>query len=411
MMTFKKSSSSLKQVSCEENQHQVVRSLISLSLEQSSSLLDSIGKHQSESGSIQRQHRTAILDGLSTPQSKSPTSSMLLLHQAVQSKTVQLQDSNNIVVEKVPKSPFKTRRLSVSVINLDPIQPDQHFNEQYRRREEEYRRGQQRVVGEFSGEIINRFRMRTLERVSSSSMLLRANQRIGFPTSSPPQKFQIGHTINSIGNNDKTNDTTIEKGLELPPIDFFLDKNTTTTSNTTTILGAHRKFSQILRGSLRGAYQSKQHRLLKAAPRRKTFEELHSNSDDHRFIVNVPKFGSSGRLLIGNNLPTNQASNSQMMRTMLQFRLARMSFYLILLWLISWTPIAFLVMINSVFTCYQASAIGVFTANTMTKLGPAFDVFIYGVSHPRIKSKFRKIIKRLFNIKTCMGKFNNDLSI
>lgn len=70
-----------------------------------------------------------------------------------------------------------------------------------------------------------------------------------------------------------------------------------------------------------------------------------------------------------------------------------MSFYLILLWLVSWTPIASLAMINSVLDCHQTSATAVFLASTMTKLGPAFDVFIYGISHPKIKSKFKKIVK------------------
>lgn len=87
--------------------------------------------------------------------------------------------------------------------------------------------------------------------------------------------------------------------------------------------------------------------------------------------------------------------NSHSIRTMLQFRLAKMSFYLILLWLVSWTPIASLAMINSVVSCHHASATAVFMASTMTKLGPTFDVFIYGISHPRLRSKFRQIIKWL----------------
>lgn len=93
------------------------------------------------------------------------------------------------------------------------------------------------------------------------------------------------------------------------------------------------------------------------------------------------------------------ASSSHLSRTSLQIRLAKTSFYLILLWFISWTPIATLAMINSVFKCHQrTSALAVFTANTMTKLGPAFDVFIYGISHPKIKSKFKQIIKWLLII-------------
>lgn len=87
------------------------------------------------------------------------------------------------------------------------------------------------------------------------------------------------------------------------------------------------------------------------------------------------------------------SANSQFTRTVLQFRLAKMSFYLILLWLVSWTPIASLAMINSVLECHQTSATAVFLASTMTKLGPAFDVFIYGISHPKIKSKFKEIVR------------------
>ena len=93
------------------------------------------------------------------------------------------------------------------------------------------------------------------------------------------------------------------------------------------------------------------------------------------------------------------ASGSQHSRTGIQFRLAKMSFYLILLWLVSWTPIASLAVINSVVKCHhRANALAVFTANTMTKLGPTFDVFIYGISHPKIKSKFKQIIKWLLVI-------------
>lgn len=91
-----------------------------------------------------------------------------------------------------------------------------------------------------------------------------------------------------------------------------------------------------------------------------------------------------------------QAAKSQKNRNALQFRLAKMSFYLILLWLVSWSPIAWLAMLNSLSKCRRASATAVFLASTMTKLGPAFDVFIYGLSHPKLKSKFRLIIKRLF---------------
>lgn len=94
----------------------------------------------------------------------------------------------------------------------------------------------------------------------------------------------------------------------------------------------------------------------------------------------------------------SQAANSHCTRAILQFRLAKMSFYLILLWLVSWTPIASLVMLNSVLECHRFSATAVFLAITMTKLGPAFDVFIYGISHPKLKRKFTHIIKRMFMI-------------
>lgn len=89
-------------------------------------------------------------------------------------------------------------------------------------------------------------------------------------------------------------------------------------------------------------------------------------------------------------------SSSQLSRARMQIRLARMSFYLVLLWLISWTPIASLTLINLIVKCHlRANALMVFLANTMTKLGPTFDVFIYGISHPKIKRKFIQIIKKL----------------
>lgn len=91
-----------------------------------------------------------------------------------------------------------------------------------------------------------------------------------------------------------------------------------------------------------------------------------------------------------------QAEKSNKARNALQLRLAKMSFYLILLWLVSWSPIAWLAMLNSIEKCRRASASAVFLAHTMTKLGPAFDVFIYGLSHPKLKSKFRLIMKRMF---------------
>lgn len=92
------------------------------------------------------------------------------------------------------------------------------------------------------------------------------------------------------------------------------------------------------------------------------------------------------------------AASSQLTRAVLQFRLAKMSFYLILLWLVSWTPIASLAMINSVMKCPRVSATAVFLASTMTKLGPALDVFIYGISHPKIKSRFKLIIGKLLSL-------------
>lgn len=102
--------------------------------------------------------------------------------------------------------------------------------------------------------------------------------------------------------------------------------------------------------------------------------------------------------------PLQKAANSQLTRTVLQFRLAKMSFYLILLWLVSWTPIASLAMMNSVMRCRRASATAVFLASTMTKLGPALDVFIYGIAHPKIKSRFKQIIGRLILLDDSCGK-------
>lgn len=83
-------------------------------------------------------------------------------------------------------------------------------------------------------------------------------------------------------------------------------------------------------------------------------------------------------------------------RSSLQIRLAVTSLYLILLWLVSWTPLGLLALINSLTDCRRASATAVLFASTMTKLGPTFDVFIYGISHPKIKSRFKHIIKSLF---------------
>lgn len=94
-------------------------------------------------------------------------------------------------------------------------------------------------------------------------------------------------------------------------------------------------------------------------------------------------------------LPQQATKAAQLTRTGLQVRLAKMSFYLILLWVVSWTPIASLAMINSVMECAQASATSVFLASTMTKLGPALDVFIYGIAHPKIKSRFKQIMRKL----------------
>lgn len=82
-------------------------------------------------------------------------------------------------------------------------------------------------------------------------------------------------------------------------------------------------------------------------------------------------------------------------RSNLQLRLAKTSLYLILLWLVSWTPLGLLALINSIADCRRASPLAVFLASTMTKLGPTFDVFIYGISHPKIKCRFKQIIKRL----------------
>lgn len=396
MVTFKKSSSNLKEVS-DEKSHQVVKSSSSLFLEPTSSLVDSMGK-QSE-----REYGSAIANCSSLP-----TSSTAMLVYKTQGKKIQLQDGDIGSDESPSKSPLKTRRLSVSVIDLDQIQLEQNSKKHRQQKEHRYQLIQQRIDRELLREMSNGFRMKTFERVASRTfMFLTANQAklpSSFHSSQmSPQKWR---TNNSSGNNGKSNDPTktIENSFK------FLPTNFATNTTATAVLGAHRKFSQILRGSLRvAAHQMHQQQSSSEAPRRKTFEELHTSSDDHRLMISVPKFSSNDRFSIRNSLQINQAANSQITRTMLQFRLARMSFYLILLWLISWTPIAFLVMINSVFTCYQASATGVFMANTMTKLGPAFDVFIYGVSHPKIKSKFKEIIKRLFTIKTCLGKSSNSL--
>lgn len=92
----------------------------------------------------------------------------------------------------------------------------------------------------------------------------------------------------------------------------------------------------------------------------------------------------------------NAAIHQPYSRTDLQMRLAMMSFYLILLWLISWAPLGFLTLINSLNTdCEKFSSLAIFLASTMTKVGPTFDVFIYGISHPKIKVRYRQIMKRL----------------
>lgn len=412
MVTFKKSSSNLKEVSSSGGggvgEHQAAISSISASIEQGSSLLDgSIRKQSGDDDSLR--HKT-VLDGFSTP------------YQA-RRKTSQ-QDGIVFIDEQLGNSPLKTRRSSMSVIDLDKIQPEHNLklHQQHHLR--------QIIEKEFSGETIDGFRMRILERVASTSMLLRAsNQRVEIPFRKS-QKWQANNN-NDFSNNDvKSNDTTNIKNtnsklssttttataaIATTTTDCSAMVQDKTTTTTTTSFGVRKNFCQILRGSLRDAYQRRNQQRLLKEPRRRTFEELHSNSHDNRLIMSVSKLGSSGRFLIGKhatNLTTNQASNSQIMRTMLQFRLARMSFYLILLWLVSWTPMAFLVVINSAFTCHQASATGVFMANTMTKLGPALDVFIYGVSHPKIKSKFKKIIKRLFTLNNCIitGMFGHKRS-
>lgn len=138
-----------------------------------------------------------------------------------------------------------------------------------------------------------------------------------------------------------------------------------------------------------------------------------SNKSGSRFnLNNLPFIGhlrSNFKSITSINCSSTMATNNNnnnynpnMCRTTVQIRLAKMSFYLILLWLISWTPIASLAMINSIIRCHQTSAFSVFLANTMTKLGPTFDVFIYGISHPKIKTKFRQIIRWMF----CIGNEN-----
>lgn len=103
---------------------------------------------------------------------------------------------------------------------------------------------------------------------------------------------------------------------------------------------------------------------------------------------------------------TSAATKSRRLtaRALLQFRLAKMSLYLIALWLVSWTPIASLAMLNSISRCSAASATQVFLASTMTKLGPAFDVFIYGISHPKLKSRFKQLIRAMLCLDACLGR-------
>ena len=102
------------------------------------------------------------------------------------------------------------------------------------------------------------------------------------------------------------------------------------------------------------------------------------------------------KLTVGAGSGSGSMPTSSMdQRTNVQLRLAKMSFYLILIWLVSWTPLALLAMMNSFTSQRRASATAVFIANTMTKLGPAFDVLIYGISHPKIKKEFVRIIRRL----------------
>lgn len=135
--------------------------------------------------------------------------------------------------------------------------------------------------------------------------------------------------------------------------------------------------------------------------RRHTSESIRLSASFHENIVEAIKRGSRKSDSLRSKYPARSASfrksaNKNLTRAVVQFRLAKMSFYLILLWLVSWTPLAMLAIANSIFASHKTSATAVFIANTMTKLGPAFDVFIYGISHPKIKSKFKQIFKWLF---------------
>lgn len=105
---------------------------------------------------------------------------------------------------------------------------------------------------------------------------------------------------------------------------------------------------------------------------------------------------------------TDGKQSSSQFRQILQVRLAKMSFYLILLWMISWTPLALLAFTNSLLECRRATGFHVFLASIMTKLGPTFDVYIYGISHPKIRTRFKQIIKQLTLVDLVSRLFSNS---
>lgn len=128
---------------------------------------------------------------------------------------------------------------------------------------------------------------------------------------------------------------------------------------------------------------------------------LSTSSTTNNTLVNSNNNSSNSTIINNPTLTSRQgpnASNLQktLSRTEMQLRLAKMSFYLILLWIISWAPIGVLSLSNSLDSkCKRYSNIEIFWASTMPKLGPTFDVFIYGVSHPKIKVRFIRILKTL----------------
>lgn len=318
MVTFRKSSSSLKEVS-DSSEHQEAK--CSLSLELTSTIFKPAPRKQSKTS----MRLNTILDnsGFATLSNQSELTGSFNGGELFNN---QPNRQHQRVPPPTTASPSNVRRLSVSVIDFDN-QP-------------------------LSRETFNGFKIRPFEPMTSIFMQ---------PRNSEPA------------------DT-----LESRRSQLYLNKSSGNSNNSKCSTDAvARKFSQILRASLRVQ------RLPNIPKRRKTFEELYT---DKGRLANINKLGH-GRIIIGRNI-SNSTTSQQ--RTLLQFRLWFSLFYLIVLWFLAWTPIAVLVFLNSVLECHRANAIFVFVANTMTKLGPAFDVFVYGISHPKIKSKFKTIIKRFF---------------